>query len=110
MKYLLILVSFLCGLVPANAQQVTFKEVRTASDTVLVAFFKDTYWQPPVWDTVFNTNQVVTSTPSAWKLNGQPVTALYKFVTEADAVDYHRSEEHTSELQSPMYLVCSLLL
>src|ERR1017187_10827873 len=23
---------------------------------------------------------------------------------------YHRSEEHTSELQSPMYLVCRLLL
>src|SRR5437879_9438069 len=27
-----------------------------------------------------------------------------------DAVDDHRSEEHTSELQSPMYLVCRLLL
>src|SRR5437763_8088697 len=25
-------------------------------------------------------------------------------------VDYRRSEEHTSELQSPMYLVCRLLL
>src|ERR1017187_5180285 len=24
--------------------------------------------------------------------------------------DYYRSEEHTSELQSPMYLVCRLLL
>ena len=24
--------------------------------------------------------------------------------------DLHRSEEHTSELQSPMYLVCRLLL
>mgnify|MGYP000427302487 CR=1 FL=1 len=24
--------------------------------------------------------------------------------------DYNRSEEHTSELQSPMYLVCRLLL
>jgi endoglucanase len=74
---------------PANAQQVSFKEVRTASDTVLVAFFKDTYWSGYVWDTQFNTNQVVTSTPSAWKLNGQAVGALYKFVTEADAVDYH---------------------
>src|SRR5437763_7057146 len=27
-----------------------------------------------------------------------------------DGVDEHRSEEHTSELQSPMYLVCRLLL
>src|SRR5437763_11027777 len=26
------------------------------------------------------------------------------------AVLHHRSEEHTSELQSPMYLVCRLLL
>src|SRR5437764_4919624 len=26
------------------------------------------------------------------------------------AYRYHRSEEHTSELQSPMYLVCRLLL
>src|SRR5437763_2240020 len=35
--------------------------------------------------------------------------------TEADVVslgelEYSRSEEHTSELQSPMYLVCRLLL
>src|SRR5437762_11308388 len=27
-----------------------------------------------------------------------------------EARDLHRSEEHTSELQSPMYLVCRLLL
>src|SRR5437764_8210826 len=27
-----------------------------------------------------------------------------------EPVEYHRSEEHTSELQSPMYLVCRLLL
>src|SRR5437762_7052302 len=27
-----------------------------------------------------------------------------------DAVNFLRSEEHTSELQSPMYLVCRLLL
>src|ERR1017187_3502456 len=27
-----------------------------------------------------------------------------------DFVFFHRSEEHTSELQSPMYLVCRLLL
>src|SRR5437763_12517346 len=26
------------------------------------------------------------------------------------AIEYTRSEEHTSELQSPMYLVCRLLL
>src|SRR5437879_7347010 len=29
---------------------------------------------------------------------------------QGDAPGVHRSEEHTSELQSPMYLVCRLLL
>ena len=89
MKHLLILVSFLYGLLSANAQQLSFKEIRTASPTVLVAFFKDAYWSGQVWDTQFNTNQVDTSNLSLWKLNGQPVTAINKFVTEADAVDYH---------------------
>src|SRR5437764_4580254 len=35
---------------------------------------------------------------------------LGKFKTLAEAIDFSRSEEHTSELQSPMYLVCRLLL
>src|SRR3712207_8482097 len=29
---------------------------------------------------------------------------------EAEALEHHRSEEHTSELQSRQYLVCRLLL
>src|SRR5437879_10239565 len=35
--------------------------------------------------------------------------ALLTFFLVIDRI-YHRSEEHTSELQSPMYLVCRLLL
>src|SRR5437763_15066891 len=35
---------------------------------------------------------------------------LYGISVVPDAVFYLRSEEHTSELQSPMYLVCRLLL
>jgi endoglucanase len=66
-----------------------FKEVRTASDTVLVAFFKSRNFSGPAWSTVIQTDEVNTSDLSAWKLNGQPVTAINKFVTEADAVDYH---------------------
>src|SRR5437763_7618131 len=31
-------------------------------------------------------------------------------VVHVRAIGKHRSEEHTSELQSPMYLVCRLLL
>ncbi|MGD0745110.1 MAG: glycoside hydrolase family 9 protein [Verrucomicrobiota bacterium] len=90
MKHLLIIVSFLFGLVSANAQQLSFKEVRTASDTVLVAFFKDAWRDasnPGL--VVFNTNQVDISNPSLWKLNSQSVSSIDEFVTEADAVDYH---------------------
>src|SRR5437762_10402000 len=53
-----------------------------------------------------------------------PYTTLFRSLTEfdkqhardpvraklADAMAFQRSEEHTSELQSPMYLVCRLLL
>src|SRR5436189_4170317 len=35
-------------------------------------------------------------------------TAVYQVIS--DMIDQERSEEHTSELQSPMYLVCRLLL
>src|ERR1017187_6995254 len=37
--------------------------------------------------------------------------ALLVFLAQRDvSAEPHRSEEHTSELQSPMYLVCRLLL
>src|SRR5437879_6988737 len=39
------------------------------------------------------------------RMGDDPATS----VTDADC-RFHRSEEHTSELQSPMYLVCRLLL
>src|SRR5208337_5546743 len=48
-----------------------------------------------------------------------PYTTLFRSLSPARAVPdrpcpssvpLHRSEEHTSELQSPMYLVCRLLL
>src|SRR5437764_15387935 len=38
--------------------------------------------------------------------SGEELRKWYSIVTE----DQQRSEEHTSELQSPMYLVCRLLL
>src|SRR5437762_8774540 len=37
-------------------------------------------------------------------------SALWEGVGLCHALDFFRSEEHTSELQSPMYLVCRLLL
>src|SRR5437879_11015110 len=44
--------------------------------------------------------------------DGDVVAALHpvEVVVHAHAGDLARSEEHTSELQSPMYLVCRLLL
>jgi endoglucanase len=88
MKYLLILFSVSCGLLPANAQ-LSFREVRTASDTVLVVFFKSATVSGPVWDKVIRPDEVDTSNPVLWKFNGHPVAAIDKFVTEADAADFH---------------------
>lgn len=56
------------------------KEIRTASDRVLVAFFtSDTIWA----------DEVNTADAILWKLNGRPVEAISKFVTEADLCNHH---------------------
>jgi len=76
-----LLAAALClGLSLAANAALTLTEIRTASPTVLVAFFKST---------TINANEVNTVDLSAWKLNGQPVTAINKFVTEADACEHH---------------------
>ncbi len=79
MQRLLVLAIALCSSASANAA-LTLKEVRTASNNVLVAYFQST---------TINPNEVNTAPLSAWKLNGHPVTAINKFVTEADACDHH---------------------
>jgi len=79
MKRLLVLAILLCSSASADAA-LTLKEIRTASSNVLVAYFKST---------TINANEVHTADLAAWKLNGQPVTAINKFVTEADACDHH---------------------
>src|SRR5437879_10453317 len=48
------------------------------------------------------------SVPSPFEANASPVPASNRDGTLT--VVHERSEEHTSELQSPMYLVCRLLL
>lgn len=70
------------------------KEVRTASDTVLVAYFKST---------VIQADEVNIADPSAWRLNGQPVGALHRFVTEADACDHHIYMEVPTLVQGARY-------
>jgi endoglucanase len=79
MKRFLTFAILLCCAVPASAE-LTLKEIRTASNNVLVAYFKSN---------VINMNEVNTADLSAWKLNGQPVEAINKFVTEADKCDHH---------------------
>jgi endoglucanase len=78
-KRLLIVTICLWSSLAANAE-LTLKEIRTASKDVLVAYFKST---------VINSNEVNTAEPAAWQLNGQPVAAINKFVTEADACDHY---------------------
>ena len=79
----------MCAILAVNAQEVSFKEIRTASPTGLVAFFKDAYWSGPVYNRTWTNNQVMITNLSLWTLNGAPVTAAHRFVTEANAVDYH---------------------
>src|SRR5262245_28872718 len=61
----------LCAPLVANAE-LAFKEIRTASKDVLVAYFKST---------VINADEVNTTNLTSWTINGQPVTAINKFVT-----------------------------
>jgi endoglucanase len=79
MKLLLTITLSLWTSLAANAE-LTLKEVRTASKDVLVAYFKSTVADP---------NEVKTADLASWQLNGQPVAAINKFVTEADACDHH---------------------
>jgi len=79
MKRLLPLAIVVCSAASANAA-LTLEEIRTASNRVLVAYFKST---------TLKADEVNTTDLSAWKLNGEPVTAINKFVTEADACDHH---------------------
>jgi endoglucanase len=79
MKRLSVLVGVLCCSAPAFAE-LSWKEIRTASNDVLVAYFKSD---------VIRADEVDTGSPSAWTLNGRPVEAISRFVTEADACDHH---------------------
>lgn len=79
MKRLSVLISLLCCCLPARAE-LSLKEIRTASNNILVAYFQST---------IIQADEVKTDDLSAWKLDGQPVQALHKFVTEADACEHH---------------------
>jgi len=79
MKHLSILVSCLCCCVSAHAE-LSLTEIRTASNNVLVAYYKSD---------IVKADEVDINDVSLWKLNGRPVAAINKYVTEANACDHH---------------------
>src|SRR5437764_5148737 len=71
--------------------------------------------RPPPRSTLFPYTTLFRS----WDANPEPGSARPGFLGNAESINlqlaqslflWPRSEEHTSELQSPMYLVCRLLL
>lgn len=79
MKRLVILGACISSVLAAHAE-LTLREIRTASKDLLVAYFTST---------VIDANEVNTTNTAMWKLNGEPVKGINKFVTEADACDHH---------------------
>ena len=79
MKRLFVLVICLCCSLSVHAE-LSLTEIRTASNNILVAYYKSD---------IIKADQVDTNDVSLWKLNGQSVGAINKFVTEANACDHH---------------------
>jgi len=73
-----------CQGVENNATKVTSRltlsEIRTASDRVLVAFFK--------CDT-FDINAIDISNVAGWKINGKPANAVHLYAMQTDGIHFH---------------------
>jgi len=80
MKRLTAILVFLFLFSLSAQAELKFQEIRTASNDVLAVYYKSD---------VIELNEVKTDDLSAWKLNGQPVQAINKFVTEANACDHY---------------------
>ena len=79
MKHLSVILIFLACSLTVHAE-LSLKEIRTASNNVVVAYFKSD---------IIKANEVDINDLSQWRINGQPVQAINRFVTEADACDHH---------------------
>ena len=75
--YVIILLS--CNVFNAEAR-LKLREVRTASDDILVAFFES--------DRI-DVNEADISDMSGWRVNGQTIKGIYKYVVQADPCDHH---------------------
>src|SRR5437762_11209994 len=67
------------------------------------------------YTTLFRSANFLSDTASSFSFAGTPANRILSPAYDGFAEDSfkwmpNRSEEHTSELQSPMYLVCRLLL
>ncbi len=79
MKRFFLATIIVCWPLPAQPG-LTLKEVRTASNTVIEVFFTST---------TIDANEVSTADPSQWTVNGRAVSAINKYVMQADACDHH---------------------
>src|SRR5512136_2611192 len=79
MKKLTVLVISILFTLSLNAE-LKFQEIRTASNNILVVYYKSDILQG---------DEVKIDDLSKWKLNGRPVSAINKYVTEADNCDHH---------------------
>jgi len=79
MKHAFLTLTFLVCSLTAQAE-LSLTEIRTASNNVVVAYFKSD---------IIKADEVVINDVSQWRINGRPVTAINRFVTEADACDHH---------------------
>lgn len=75
----ILLMFFFTGLFDAEAK-LMLREVRTVSNDIVVAFFTS--------DTM-DISESDSSDLSQWKLNGEPCSAIYRYITKADAADHH---------------------
>jgi len=79
MRRVLLALMILCYPLTAHAA-LTLQEVRTASNNVIVVYFKST---------TINATEVNTASLAQWTVNGQPVTAINKYVMQADSCDHY---------------------
>jgi endoglucanase len=77
--FLMTVLSILFGIQAARAE-VTLKEIRSASNDVLVAFFAGDSAE---------VNELDIGEASRWRINGKPAFEIYEYATRTDPCDYH---------------------
>ena len=94
-KFFLIVIIFLFTYSVTEAKLI-LQEIRTAAPDVLIAFFTS--------DTV-DTNEAAITDLSAWKINGQPVKNIFRYVIQANECDHHLYLQTTKLIEGKNYLL-----